>query len=820
MPVLTPESVLADLRRFPFLTPEQLVRVEAASRKGTHTPERIVRKLAGAGWLTHFQAEMLLAGRADGLAFGPYLLLDKLGSGGMGVVYKARHVRLGRVDALKVIRADKIASKLIARRFLREIQLTSSLEHPHIVRALDAGHVGRQLYLATEFIPGEDLATIVRRSGPLTVADACLVAYQTSLALQHIHDRGLVHRDLKPSNLMRDEVTRAAKLLDLGLSGFRERADATASQGGTLTSDGMMLGTPDFMAPEQVRNPHGVDIRADLYALGCTLFYLLTGRTPFDGTAIEKLTQHISSPPPPLFLPNGPAPPALAAIVGRLMAKGPEDRYPTPQALTTALLALRPGHIQPPAEGPPGDSSGTARETPAVDEWQSQFGQLIAQDESSPSPAPEKTPVPKPGRGARARVAWAAMAVLIGAGLLVALLARSGRPPETTNTPPPAPPAPEDLAAEDLRALRKAVATQADNRDQLRQRVLEYRARHPGTAYAASAAALLRRLPSPLDRLPQTTDPETEIPSVRVGELGSPITWLGFGPADDRLFVTRRGGTPEEWDLPALTATGRFREPPADRDVIVSLPPDGRGGVAVEAGKLSIWGEDGRVRVADTGPPLAARVAGIAPDGRSAVVAFASPEEPLARVDLETGKILTRFEYRSARVKSITVSANGGACLVLGSDGLFRVVPLAAGKAVWAFDRQPIMAGTPSGVFGPDGQRLYLTGVGRTAARFAHESQTPDVRYEVEAESPPGGVSRWRGPSAGRPTCIAVSADEATVAVGTRVGNLYVYAAATGKPIQQFRLFGRVDALAFSAHGKILAVATEDGAVVLIPLKS
>ncbi len=337
MPPPTSDTLLAELRRLKLLTDEAAGRVAAAARTAEHLP----RLLLDAG-LTRFQTRVALAGLASRLVFGPYLLLDKIGEGGMGVVYKARHAKLGRVDAVKVLRTDKIGSRTVAKRFLREIHLTSSLQHPHVVRAHDAGVVGKQLYLATEFIEGTDLATVVQTRGALSVADACLVIYQAALALRHVHEKGLVHRDLKPSNLIRDHATRAVKILDLGLSGFNRAMGRSAT--GTLTREGVLLGTPDFMAPEQVQNPHSVDIRADLYSLGCTFFFLLTGRPPYDGTPVEKMYHHGFTPPPALLLPRGlTPPPGLAEIIARLMAKKPEERFQTPQALIDALLALRPG---------------------------------------------------------------------------------------------------------------------------------------------------------------------------------------------------------------------------------------------------------------------------------------------------------------------------------------------------------------------------------------------------------------------------------------------------------------------------------------------
>ncbi|MCE9562287.1 MAG: serine/threonine protein kinase [Planctomycetes bacterium] len=339
----TTATMLADLRRLKIVPEDAVHGIEVAIRPGNETPEELTPILLAAG-LTDFQAQVALAGQTSRLVFGSFVLLDKIGEGGMGVVYRALQSRLGRVEALKVIRSDKISSSTVAKRFMREIELTSSLEHPHIVRAYDAGEIKEQLYLATEYVPGTDLATYVDAHGPLSIADACLSIYQTTLALQHVHEKGLVHRDLKPSNLIRDRHTGAVKILDMGLSGFsRSVMESGVAGGGTLTRDGVVLGTPDFMAPEQVQDPHHVDIRADLYSLGCTFYFLLTGELPFTGTAVEKLYFHGFAPPPPLKLPAGVvAPPGLPELIARLMAKKPEERFQTPQELLGSLLAIRP----------------------------------------------------------------------------------------------------------------------------------------------------------------------------------------------------------------------------------------------------------------------------------------------------------------------------------------------------------------------------------------------------------------------------------------------------------------------------------------------
>ena len=194
----------------------------------------------------------------------------------MGVVYKAVHAELDRVVALKVLSAGLVDDEEVIARFKREIKAVGQLDHPHIVRALDARRIGETHFLVMEFIDGTDWEHLVRRWGPLRVADVCELGRQAALGLQHAHEHGLIHRDIKPSNLM---LTRQgqAKILDLGLARMR---GSPASQ--ALTVSGQTMGTPDYIAPEQAADSHNVDIRADLYSLGCTLYKLLAGRAPFE----------------------------------------------------------------------------------------------------------------------------------------------------------------------------------------------------------------------------------------------------------------------------------------------------------------------------------------------------------------------------------------------------------------------------------------------------------------------------------------------------------------------------------------------------------
>jgi serine/threonine protein kinase len=210
---------------------------------------------------------------------GEYELLEPLGQGGMGQVWKARHRKLGKLVAVKLIRPDQEKSHQAVLRFAREMRALGSLSHPQVVEASDAGESDGVVYLVMQLIEGEDLANYVRERGPLPVADACELARQVAVGLAYLHGRGLVHRDLKPSNLMRTPAGEV-KILDFGLARWQRPESAENTDGLTAPSDG--LGTPDYVAPEQTLHAASVDIRADLYALGCTLVFLLTGKAPFE----------------------------------------------------------------------------------------------------------------------------------------------------------------------------------------------------------------------------------------------------------------------------------------------------------------------------------------------------------------------------------------------------------------------------------------------------------------------------------------------------------------------------------------------------------
>jgi serine/threonine protein kinase len=266
-----------------------------------------------------------------------YEILELIGSGGMGRVYKARHHPLDRLVALKLIRSDRLDESNFKQRLIREAKLAARLSHPNLVVVHDAGQVDQNPYYTMEYIEGVSLAALLQQRGPLPVGPACEVIRQACLGMQHAHERGLVHRDLKPSNLLLAAADCVVKVVDLGLAFPTTPPEGEA---GPLTDSDMMMGTADYMAPEQALDPHKVDIRADVYSLGCTFYHLLAGKAPFaGGTSTQKLLRHQQDSPIPVEQLRLDVTPDLAAVVRRLMARQPEQRFQTP---AEAALALQP----------------------------------------------------------------------------------------------------------------------------------------------------------------------------------------------------------------------------------------------------------------------------------------------------------------------------------------------------------------------------------------------------------------------------------------------------------------------------------------------
>ncbi|MFO0958098.1 MAG: family 16 glycoside hydrolase [Isosphaeraceae bacterium] len=288
--------------------------------------------------LTPYQAGALVQGKSRGLRIGRYLVLGRLGAGGMGVVLQARHRTTGQVVALKILPPSFSRDGDAVRRFRREFQVATHLKHPNLVAAIEADEDRGIHFLAMEFVPGRDLAALVEQDGPLAVKLALHCAIQIARGLEAAHAQGVVHRDIKPSNVMID-ASGNIRVCDMGLARILEATGQFGQEAGpSLTRTGAYMGTVDFLAPEQADDAKKADRRADVYSLGCTLYFLLTGQPPFPGdTILKRLIGHQEKPAPSLRDRRPEVPPALEGVYQRMMAKRPADR---PQTMTDVIAAL------------------------------------------------------------------------------------------------------------------------------------------------------------------------------------------------------------------------------------------------------------------------------------------------------------------------------------------------------------------------------------------------------------------------------------------------------------------------------------------------
>jgi serine/threonine protein kinase len=325
-------------------------RWQGESRTKATDAEEFTKWLVDNQYVTEYQASHVLRGRADSFFLNDYKILDRLGQGRMAGVYKAVHT-LGQVVAIKVLPPSRAKQPELLGRFEREARLAMQLKHANVVRTFQVGEVNGLHYLVMEYLEGETLDEVLKWRGPLPPAEAVMIIYQALVGLQHIHEQGMVHRDLKPANLMLANGGKsgskvgipAVKILDIGLG--RELFDENAPE---LTTEGSILGTPDYMSPEQARDSRSVDIRADIYSLGCVLYHALTGQPPFpDTNLISQMIRHATETPRPLKEFNATIPDGLQQIVNWMMAKEGKDRYPTPERAAQALQVFLAAGAEP-----------------------------------------------------------------------------------------------------------------------------------------------------------------------------------------------------------------------------------------------------------------------------------------------------------------------------------------------------------------------------------------------------------------------------------------------------------------------------------------
>jgi serine/threonine protein kinase/WD40 repeat protein len=502
--MLSPAELITFLTRNQFLAPAQ---GEALTRDRQRfaSAVQLCGDLVNKGWLTPYQQAQLLSGNGEKLIIGSYRVQAPLGEGGMGMVFKAIQPKLNRVVALKVIRPQVLASRPeILSRFHREAQAIAQLNHPNVVILFDADEINGIHFIAMEYVEGPTLEKMVRTQGPLAIRQACDYMRQSALGLQHAYEVGLVHRDIKPSNVLvaqkgvggshggggakassvklsrpslvtvrdRDRIAQGGhttssarlaqgwgqvKILDMGLARLTEGLDDDArpqQEYTPLTRAGALLGTPDFISPEQARDARQVDIRADIYSLGCTFYYILTGKPPFPGgTDVQKLIRHQTEKPFPIEELRPGLPPEVSQVLNRMLEKRPEDRYPTPRHLADALDHFL-GSVVPNTPVPAASVAETppVAETPVPDMPRAR----------TPVPPLHRPPVPPPAPVATAVPATAPLSTTVPIKPAAARPPVANPFPETVPAPPgsfrdtmPMPPAFAEAVAMDSSAATR-----------------------------------------------------------------------------------------------------------------------------------------------------------------------------------------------------------------------------------------------------------------------------------------------------------------------------------------------------------------------------
>jgi serine/threonine protein kinase len=355
--VASVEGLCEQLARSRLLAAEEARSLGPRWRREARGPADLVsftRWLVANQYATEFQVAMLLQGHGAQLRLGPYKLLERIGRGQLALVYKAVH-RLGRVVALKVLSPSRARDPQVLARFQHEARRSQALDHPNVVRAFDAGEEQGLHYLVLEYLEGETLQQALDRRGRLGVDEAVEIVCQALDGLQHLHEQGMVHRNLEPANLMLvrsppearppEGPQTVVKILDISLSRSALEEGLPAGEGaGRLTHEGLLLGSPAYLAPEQAQDAHAADIRADIYSLGCVLYHALAGQPPYqDPNPVQQIIRHATEKPRPLRELNPEVPEALELIVNWMTAKNPSRRYQTPERAAGALRIFLAG---------------------------------------------------------------------------------------------------------------------------------------------------------------------------------------------------------------------------------------------------------------------------------------------------------------------------------------------------------------------------------------------------------------------------------------------------------------------------------------------
>ena len=323
------------------LSTDDVSKVEAQipAEKRTRDADSLARELVRLKMLTPFQASTLNQNQPLPLIIGNYVIQDQIGTGGMGVVYKAQHRRMKRIVAIKVLSSSSLRVTNVVKRFLREAEAAAKLSHPNIVAAFDADEINDIPFLAMEYVEGKDLSASVRENGPMSLEQTLDCILQAAKGLEHAHQQGLVHRDIKPANILLD-VHGTIKILDMGLARLNAvNSEVATAEVAGITQAGNIVGTIDFMSPEQAIDAAQADPRSDIYSLGATLFYLMTGKPMYElPNLMARLVAHREAPLPSICALRLDAPAQIDVIFRRMVAKKKEDRYESMSEVIKQLL--------------------------------------------------------------------------------------------------------------------------------------------------------------------------------------------------------------------------------------------------------------------------------------------------------------------------------------------------------------------------------------------------------------------------------------------------------------------------------------------------
>ena len=750
--------------------------------------------------LSPFQASQLLDGNPQGVLLGNHKLIEPLGRGGMGIVFKAEHITLHRLDALKVLKQDLTGDQRAVSRFLREAQLLAAMSHDNIVRVHDLGQDDQLYYIVMEYVPGGSLKERMGEAARLGVEESLGMILQVALALDHAHQHGIIHRDVKPSNIL---VTPdgQAKLSDLGRARAFDETLGSSKTASNLTLAGTFMGTVDYMSPEQAEDPRKADIRSDLYALGCTLYECLSGEVPY--AARNRAAQlmlaragHVRR----INTVDESIPEAVAELTHRLMARLPEERYQTPREAIEAIEACLsqssptppgPRPQRPSQPGQPGKRRTTrpksARQVAQADRGfqSSTTGRdleeaVLAIRRARVDQSGRRLPTRKKSRSTRRRRLdrkW--LSVLAALALVVLLVCWSFWP--GPSVAPDAQPAPLSLQLqqavrfEDLKKQVASVLTEpvdAVEANRIRDELLLARAETAGFALKREFHGLLHRLPAPADGLSARSISAAEIEAARVGPSRALPEGLVAVMGDSRM---------KHWNRVHGLAASR------DGRILVSGSYDAT---------IRIWdprtGILKRTLRGHLGPVTSVA---ISPDART--IASGSHDQSIRLWATDDGREIRRISARSGFVWSVEFDADGATLLSAHHSGEVNLWKTADGSRVSGVKahQDPVLAVR----FAPGGTQL-------ATASLDHTVKIWDIAdWKL--------VKTLSGHTLGVQT-LDYSPDGRLLASGGQDGMVRIWDVATGKQIRELAASGHVATVRFDPSGRLLLFDTGNASLI------